>query len=94
MASLMCTDRKEWDIDVIKNLFNDRDKRCILNIPVGVDNSEDTLYWRFEQSGNYSVKSAYKFLQEHRGLWRAEDNNSIWKLVWEIKAPSKCLNLV
>ena len=68
VTSLICTDMKEWDIDVIKDLYNERDQCCILSISVGVDNSEDTLSWRFEQSGNYSVKSAYKFPQEQKGL--------------------------
>ena len=44
VASLMFTDKKEWDIDVIKDLFNDRDQSCILSIPVAADNDDDTLF--------------------------------------------------
>lgn len=34
VASLMCTDKKEWDHDVIRDIFNDRDQVCILSIPL------------------------------------------------------------
>lgn len=93
VASLMCTDYKVWDIDLVKDLFNDRDQKCILSLNVDSDNTEDVLFWRFDR-GNYSVKSAYNFLQEQKGNWRVDHNVSIWNLLWLVKAPPKCLNLV
>lgn len=67
VASLMVTGRKEWDVEVVKDIFNDRDQKCILSIQISSDAVDDMLFWRFEQSGVYSVKSAYKFLQEQKG---------------------------
>lgn len=94
MASLMSIDMKRWDVYVVKDIFNDRDQRCILSIPLVADNIADTMYWRHELNGMYSVKSAYKHLQLQKGVWNVEDKDSLWSLLWRIKAPPKALNLV
>lgn len=47
-----------------------------------------------EQSGVYSVRSAYKYIQVEKGAWCREENDEIWSRLWKIKAPPKCLNLV
>ncbi|KAL8125340.1 hypothetical protein AgCh_012870 [Apium graveolens] len=94
VASLLRTDMKKWDVDIVKDIFNDRDQRCILIIPLVADNNADTMYWRHEITGIYSVKSAYKHLQMQKGVWSVEDKDSLWSLLWQIKAPPKALNLV
>lgn len=60
VASLFCTERKEWDMDLIRDVFKSRDQEKILSIPLDVSEEEDILYWRLENTGMYSVKSAYK----------------------------------
>lgn len=52
------------------------------------------FYWRLEDNGEYSVKSAYNFFQTQKGVWSADDRDCIWRSLWKIKAPPKCLNLV
>ncbi|KAL8098853.1 hypothetical protein AgCh_031539 [Apium graveolens] len=94
VSSLMCVDRREWDIDVIKDIFNNRDQQRILDVHLDAASHEDVMYWRLENSGVYSVKSAYKFLQVQRGHWNAEENENIWRMLWRIKAPPKAVNLV
>lgn len=90
----MCVDRREWDTDVISDIFNNRDQNCIMNVQLGGEGSTDMIYWRLEHSGSYSVKSAYKILQIWKGAWGGQFNDSIWRALWKIKAPSKVLNLV
>lgn len=34
VASLMCTDKKEWNIEVVRDIFNERDQACIFAIPL------------------------------------------------------------
>lgn len=75
-------------------MLNDRDQSCVLQIPLSESCYEDKLYWRFEDSGIYSVKSAYRLLQTQRGAWSDEANDRIWTSLWKIKAPPKTLNLV
>lgn len=44
VASLMCTDKKEWDIEVVTDVFNERDQACVLAVPISKSNKEDRLY--------------------------------------------------
>lgn len=67
VASLLCTDRKEWDVKVLSDVLNERDQSCIMVIPISESGNEDIIFWSFEDSGNYSVKSAYRLLQSQRG---------------------------
>lgn len=66
VTSLMCMERKEWDTEVLADVLNERDRSCVLAIPLSNSRTEDHLYWRLEDSGNYSVKSAYRFLQAQK----------------------------
>lgn len=94
VASLLCTDRKQWDVDLVEDIFNRRDRDCILNTPLQPSNNDDILYWRLENSGIYSVKSAYQHLQKQKEIQNFNDSDNIWKQLWCIKAPPKTLNLV
>ncbi|KAG8646082.1 hypothetical protein MANES_10G125312v8 [Manihot esculenta] len=51
-----------WNESLIAQLFNDKDRSCILNIPLSLSSRPDAWCWKFESKGHYSVKSAYKFL--------------------------------
>ncbi|KAL8146376.1 hypothetical protein AgCh_004207 [Apium graveolens] len=86
--------KNQWDVNLVREHFNERDQGCILNISLNSSSSEDMIYWRFEESGLYSVKSAHKHLQVQKRQWTIEDNSSIWKKLWRIKAPPKALNLI
>ncbi|KAL8091605.1 hypothetical protein AgCh_034018 [Apium graveolens] len=70
------------------------DQKCILDTRVPIINSDDMLFWNQEDTGNYSVRSAYKWLQQKKGAWRAEDSISIWAKLWKIRAPPKTINVV
>ena len=49
----------DWDEDLIKQTFNEKDAEEILQIPISEGN-EDWLAWHFDKRGRFSVKSAYK----------------------------------
>lgn len=40
------------------------------------------------------MKSAYTMLRAQKGAWSIQNNDSVWSLLWKIKAPPKALNLV
>lgn len=85
---------KEWDLEIIKDIFEVRDQHCIVNTRVEYDLDTDILCWKLEATGQYSVKTAYNLIQEQKGAWNAVNNNPLWKNFWNIKAPPKCSNLV
>uniref|UniRef100_A0A803PFK2 Uncharacterized protein n=1 Tax=Cannabis sativa TaxID=3483 RepID=A0A803PFK2_CANSA len=68
VANLFTMDGLSWDLDVLNDLFEPRDKELILQIPVNIASTRDHLVWNGELSGLYSVKSAYKRIQEMKGL--------------------------
>ena len=63
LDSLFQMDKKYWDREIIIDLFNDKDQRCIMEIPLREVEDEDIIFWSLENSGMYSVKSAYNLLQ-------------------------------
>nr|XP_017257253.1 PREDICTED: uncharacterized protein LOC108226775 [Daucus carota subsp. sativus] len=94
VADIMRIGDRGWDDDIVRDLFNSRDQTCIRKITLADNTSDDSLYWCKENTGEYSVKSAYRLLQSQKGRWQTEDNNSLWRTVWKIKAPPKVLNMV
>ncbi|KAL8106995.1 hypothetical protein AgCh_023702 [Apium graveolens] len=91
VSSLMCTNRREWDLDIINSIFEVRDHECIKTTRIENDLKSDMLQWNGETSGQYSVKSAYRLLQTQDDHQLA---SSFWKSLWQIKAPKKALNLI
>lgn len=92
VKDLMCNDRREWEVDMIRDIFNERDQGCILNVQIDDTCEKDTLYWSREVTGNYTVKSAYNMLKEQKGQWRSTQQEDVWVKLWKIKAPPKVLN--
>lgn len=58
---------------MVKDLFNEADQVNILNTRIVSDSNEDVLIWMKENSGIYSVKSAYRFIQNQKGLEYTND---------------------
>lgn len=94
VSSLRSEDGQHWDVEVIEDLFNSRDQQCILNTPVGGSGETDELFWNEDMQGEYTVKSAYRLLQEQRNLTVDGGSRELWKKFWRIKAPPKVMNMV
>lgn len=94
VSSLLTMNRSHWDFDIIQDLFNTRDQRCILNTPVRGVNKKLILYWHEEYSGEYFVKSAYNLLRMSKESWNTNDYSRLWKLLWKINAPPKVFNMI
>ncbi|XP_056695214.1 uncharacterized protein [Spinacia oleracea] len=56
---LMRPDTKEWDYEKITSIFEERDVRCIMAIPLSDRAPKDCLTWAYSMDDNYSVKTAY-----------------------------------
>ncbi|KAG8638031.1 hypothetical protein MANES_15G185801v8 [Manihot esculenta] len=78
-----------WNESLIAQMFNERDRSCILNIPLSFSSCSDTWCWKFESKGHYSVKSAYRFVVDG---FQHRKGSEIWKRFWKAKVPPKVLN--
>lgn len=64
VSSLMGTDKRDGDVDLIRDIFDERDQQIILRTELEANGVQDIIYWTQEQSGLYTVRSAYKMLQQ------------------------------
>ena len=55
----MVNDMKEWDLEILRDLFIEDDVQQILKIPLSSSRTEDSWLWIEGEKGVYSVKSTY-----------------------------------
>uniref|UniRef100_A0A803PSG4 Reverse transcriptase zinc-binding domain-containing protein n=1 Tax=Cannabis sativa TaxID=3483 RepID=A0A803PSG4_CANSA len=94
MANLLTMDGSGWDLEIIADLFEARDQSLICGVPLFDTAASDQLFWSFENSGVYSIKSAYNFLQKQKSNWFDEEIAAFWSKLWKLKLPSKVSNLL
>ena len=54
---------RSWDSDILKDLFNEKDKCLIEEIPLGHVVEDDSWYWHLENKGTYTVKTTMYFFK-------------------------------
>lgn len=57
---------QQWDLDILNDLFIDKDIHLIQNIPLSSRPINDILIWKWHKKGVYTVKSGYKTLSSER----------------------------
>ncbi|KAL8092543.1 hypothetical protein AgCh_034709 [Apium graveolens] len=93
ISSLMVPGRMEWDVDLINDIFEERDANLILTIPLR-HNENDTWFWNKEKLGGYTAKSAYAAIQFDNADNSTQIDTSLWKRVWSLKLPPKVKNFL
>lgn len=89
VSSLMSVDRLEWDIDILRDLFNENIIQQILKIPISQSREEDVWLWLDEANGAYSVKSGYhRLCQIHTSDSNTGNNFNLLK-IWRLSVPPK-----
>ncbi|XP_073119607.1 uncharacterized protein [Henckelia pumila] len=82
-----------WDMDILNDLFEERDKLLIQSTPLSKNHIEDRWNWGLDSKGCYTVKSGYKLLSSFQRT--DPDSNEInWLLVWRLKIPPKVRNFI
>ncbi|KAL8108545.1 hypothetical protein AgCh_024855 [Apium graveolens] len=77
VSSLMVTWEREWDVDLIHDMFEAHNVNLILSIPLS-NNDVDSRYWKKEKLGFYSVKLAYVLIQEGKTMQSTEVGHRVW----------------
>ena len=59
---LKSSEGRGWDYDILEELFNQRDKELILQIPIMYKEIHDCWHWIWDNKGKYFVKNGYMVL--------------------------------
>ena len=76
---------RSWDVDVISNLFNQKDKELILKIPLSLQLFDDSWSWIFSPNSLFAVKSCYRLIQGDLNTF----DDAFWGNLWRISIPEK-----
>uniref|UniRef100_A0A452XQ96 Reverse transcriptase zinc-binding domain-containing protein n=1 Tax=Aegilops tauschii subsp. strangulata TaxID=200361 RepID=A0A452XQ96_AEGTS len=94
---LIHSDRNEWNVELINQMFPAFDANEICRIKLPTRKTEDCIAWHAERSGIFSVKSAYRLATRIKQRDNvpasssscAADGRSIWNLIWKSNVPQK-----
>ncbi|XP_074378628.1 uncharacterized protein LOC141720172 [Apium graveolens] len=88
--SLMDDTGKNWDIELVEDIFNTRDADLIKRVPIPMSEKEDSWFWLLDESGMFTVKSAYRWLQgEYDNTYKSFCNK-----LWSLKFPGKVMHFL
>ncbi|KAH9726440.1 reverse transcriptase domain-containing protein [Citrus sinensis] len=88
--SLMVPNQRKWDYDVVKDIFNGRDRDLIFRIPLGSRRDHDTWFWLPDSKGLYTVRSYYRMLDS----LLPPPSSSAWRKLWQLPVPAKVKNFL
>ncbi|KAG8475435.1 hypothetical protein CXB51_032213 [Gossypium anomalum] len=84
---------RKWKEDLISNTFHSEVARKILQTSLSESDHEDFQVWRDEPTGEYSVRSTYKLLQnanlEPNNYLLQTENKKFFGKLWNLQLPSK-----
>ena len=82
---------------MVQQTFCERDAEAILEMPLSQTDGMDKLIWKFSKSGEFTVRSTYKRVeQQKRGQNREPKScgrklrvSKMWKRTWSLKVKGK-----
>uniref|UniRef100_A0A803QS69 Reverse transcriptase domain-containing protein n=1 Tax=Cannabis sativa TaxID=3483 RepID=A0A803QS69_CANSA len=87
--SLMKDDVREWDEEVLRDVLTVRDQELVWKIPLSSDVERDGWFWNKEASGLFTVRSAYRILQQQKLNNHQPVFSGAWTKLWQLKLPPK-----
>lgn len=89
VASLFTPGEKKWNTQLIKACFLEFDANAILSMPIPQREIKDKVAWMGSNNGVYSAKSGYRYWFDLNHGNSTIQQNSGWKLVWNLPIPHK-----
>jgi hypothetical protein len=91
---LLLQGTKMWDSHKVNLLFSEPLAEHILNTPLFEEVKEDKLVWKFDNHGNYTVKSGYNNFIKSKAMENSLRMEGEWTSLWGAAAPSKTKHLL
>lgn len=84
-------DGKSWNENLLDLLFSSKEQQLTQKIQLPWQPSCDTLSWRFEKSGEFSVRTCYYELLQQANLSHFPTNytHPSWGIIWQLNVPQK-----
>lgn len=92
--SLLRMNSKEWDFNMVRDIFNQDDARKILKIPLSYSDQEDKWMWIEDGKGEYTVKSGYRVLSRGFSQRPGGFSDFKWLRLWNLAVPPKMKNFM
>jgi hypothetical protein len=89
VAELIDKDTRTWKHGLIHQMFNTRDTREIMKLPLNLVSNDDQPIWRCSKRGSYIARSAYYQVTQvitDNSRRRAHGN---WMKFWKLQVPQK-----
>jgi hypothetical protein len=88
---------EHWDEEILQSLLSPVDVYRIMQIPLHNRGFDDFIAWSYTKHGRYSVRSGYHLQWRHEfgasagqlALPGSSALNPVWKILWQLKIPSK-----
>uniref|UniRef100_A0A803QDG1 Reverse transcriptase domain-containing protein n=1 Tax=Cannabis sativa TaxID=3483 RepID=A0A803QDG1_CANSA len=90
--SFFLTDSGTWDVSKLQSYFDESMIHDILAVPVSGFYGHDKLIWEKENSGCFTVKSAYHLAFSNQDLPSSSsfsESKKFWTKIWSSSAPPK-----
>lgn len=81
-------------MEIIRDVFNERDANKILQIPLSFEERDDSWMWLEDEKGVYSVKSGYKSLCNRFIPLTEVVPGMKWLKLWSLAVPPKIKNFM
>jgi hypothetical protein len=94
VQDLIMNNSKSWDFEKIRGIFDNNIVRSIAKTPLLGSVRDDTLVWKLEHDGAYSVRSAYHYCVNSAGTHDRHGLAGSWQQIWRMKIPPKVKNLM
>ncbi|CAN1800547.1 hypothetical protein LINPERHAP1_LOCUS22583 [Linum perenne] len=84
---------KQWDTELLEELFDEREVETILEIPVGEVGGPDESIWHFSKNRILSVRSAYRVWSDQISTSADLKVDGPWVELWDAHIPPKAKNM-
>ncbi|XP_026453472.1 uncharacterized protein LOC113354327 [Papaver somniferum] len=85
------TDQREWNIQLIQQIFSSDTAQVIINLDIH-PREEESIHWKVNNTRKFSVKALYKSKIEN--LYRNDQTTRDWRAIWNLEVAPAVKNFL